>query len=409
MLRTSPSMLALAALAGTPTVEAAISYHTVDVPAAIGHGGNLLDGYIRANGSDSSLAGFGVPPAFANPAGALSTAVQFNLPFGQAAVASYMTGGATWDNFEVSGQRVDIRGFSLSADDVRSNQSSFHIVNNGPARELSASFDGRMNIDYTVDFVYTGAIPDWQGSHTEVDFTATGGYVLNDESTGLRHASAAQFASLGELAEGAADYLNLVVDNHLVPDNWTQVGLWLYSGHYTPDNTRGFFEAALFGGDFVGYNVWYSTDQFVFGRPLAGADQNGLFSPDAVASLIESGAFPELGGLQLAGNGFAQLFDVHTIAGDGSAQTITIRYDDSVLKPGEEALLSIVHFTNGAWETPAQILDTDANTVTLTVTSFSPFALVSTPVPLPASAWLLGGSLLVLARRRAARERRPGI
>ncbi len=399
MNRYPPLVFALACVAGAPSAQALITYHTVDVPAAIGHGGNLFDGYIRANGSDSSLAAFGVPPGFANPQGALSTAFQFNLPFGQAPVSSYMSGSATWDNFEVSGQRVDIRGFALSADDKRTNLSSFHITNSGPVRELSATFDGRMNIDYTADFLYTGANPAWLGTHTEVDFTATGGYLLNDASTGLRHASAEQFAALGGFAQGAADYLNLVVDTHLVPDNWTQAGLWLYSGHYTSDNTRGFFTPALLGGDFVGYNVWYSTDQFVFGRPLAGADDNGLFGPDAVASLIESGAFPELGGLKLAGDGFAQLFDVHTIAGDGSAQTITIRYDDSVLKPGEEDLLSIVHFTNGAWETPAQTLNTEANTVTLTVTSFSPFALVSTPVPLPPSAWLLGASLALLARR----------
>ncbi len=384
MNRQLPLALALVLAAGTPSAHALITYHTVDVAAAIGHGGNFLDGYIRADASDSQLADFGLPPAFANPHGALSTAVQFNLPFGQSPVASYMSGSATWDSFEVSGQRVDVRGFSLSANDVRSNFSSFQISNVGAVRELSASFDGRMNIDYTADFVYTGSNTAWQGSHTEVDFTAIGGYLLNDESSGLRHASADQFAALGSFAQGAADYLNLVVDHHLVPDDWTQVGLWLYSGHYTEDNTRGFFTPALLGGDFIGYNVWYSTDQFVFGRPLEGADDNGLFSADAVASLIASGAFPELGGLKLAGDGFAQLFDIHTIAGDGTAQTITIRYDDSVLAPGEEDLLSIVHFTNGAWETPTQTLDTEANTVTLTVTSFSPFALASTPVPVPA-------------------------
>lgn len=400
MFRYSPILAGFACLLGAPASQALITYHTVDVPQAIGHGGNLFDGYIRANGSDSSLAAFGVPSAFANPHGALSTSFQFNLPFGQSPVSSYLSGTATWDHFEVSGNRVDIRDFSLDAHDERTNLSSFHSTNVGAVRELSASFDGRMHIDYTVDFEYTGNVPAWQGSHTEVDFIADGGYVLNDETTGLRHASAAQFANLGGFAQGAADYLNLVIDSHLVPDNWTQAGLWLYSGHYTEDNTRGFFTPALLGGDFIGYNVWYSTDQFVFGQPLPGDNGDGLFSPDAVQALIASGEFPDIGGLKLAGDGFAQLFDIHTIAGDGSAQTITIRYDDSVLAAGEESLLSVVHFTNGAWETPVQILDTQSNTVTLTVTSFSPFALVSAPVPLPPAAWLLGSSLLVLARRR---------
>ena len=193
-----------------------------------------------------------------------------------------------------------------------------------------------MHINYTADFEYTGSFLPWQGSHTEVDFTASGGYVLNDVSTGLRSASAAQFADLGSFAQGAADYLNLVVDNHL-PDNWTQAGLWLFSGHYTENNTCGFFVDALLGGDFIGYNVWYSTDVFVFGQALPGDNGDGLFTPEAVAELIASGKFPELGGLQLAGEGFAQLFDVHTIAGDGASQTIIIRYDDTVLVPGEEA------------------------------------------------------------------------
>ena len=74
--------------------------------------------------------------------------------------------------------------------------------------------------------------------------------------------------------------------------------------------------------------------------------------------------------------------------------------DDTVLAAGEEALLSIVHFSNGAWETPEQVLNTEANTVTLTVTSFSPFALVSTPVPLPTSLAMMGSALGLLSLRR---------
>ena len=375
MNRSTALCLSIALLTGAPASQAVISYHTVDVPQAVGHGGNLLDGYIRANGSDSSLAAFGVAPAFANPRGALSTAFQYNLPFAQAPVSLYLSGTAAWDKFEVSGNSVNVRDFSIDTDDVRTNQSSFHSTNAGVPNVLSTTFDGRMHIEYTADFEYTGSVPDWAGSHTEVDFIADGAYVLNDASTGLRSASAAQFVSLGAFAQNAADYLNLVVDNHLLPDNWTHAGLWLYSGHYSADNTRGFFAPALLGGDFIGYNVWYSTDEFVFGQPLPGDNGDGLFTPAAVNALVASGQFPELGGLKLAGDGFAQLFDIHTIAGAGASQTITIRYDDTVLAAGEEALLSIVHFSNGAWETPAQILDMQANTVTLTVNSFSPFAL----------------------------------
>lgn len=389
---------AVALLLGAPASQA-ITYHTVETTQAVGHGGNFFDGYIRGNASDSNLAAFGVPQAFANPRGALSTAFQYNLPFAQAPVSIFASGIATWDNFEVSGNRVNVRSFEIDTQDVRTNQSSFSSGNVGAPTLLSASFDGRMDASYTLDFVYTGGVPAWQGTHTEVDIDATGGYVLNDANTGLRRASAAQFAELGSFAQGAADYLNLVVDNFL-PTNWTQAGLWLYSGQYTADNTRGFFADSVIGGSYVGYNVWYSTDAFVFGQPLAGVNGDGLFTPEAVAQLIASGEFPELGGLQLAGQDFAQLFDIHTIAGDGTSQTITIRYDDTVLAAGEETFLSIVHFVNGAWETPEQVLNIDANTVTLTVTSFSPFALVSTPVPLPTSLALMGSALGLLGLRR---------
>jgi hypothetical protein len=394
-MKYTPSLwMSLALLISAPASQA-ITYHAVETAQAAGHGGNFSDGYIRGNGSDSNLAAFGIPQAFANPRGALSTGFQYNLPFGQAPVAIYVSGIATWDNFEVSGNSVNVRSFELETQDVRTNQSTFSSGNVGAPSLLSASFDGRMHTRYTLDFAYTGAVPDWQGTHTEVDIEATGGYVLNDPSTGLRSASAAQFSDLGSSAQGAADYLNLVVENFL-PDNWTQAGLWLYSGQYTQDNTRGFFADSVIGGSYAGYNVWYSTDAFVFGQPLPGANGDGLFTSEAVAELIASGEFPELGGLQLAGQGFAQLFDIHTIGGDGTSQTITIKYDDTVLAPGEEALLSVVHFTNEVWETPAQVLDVDANTVTLTVTSFSPFALVSTPVPLPAGLGLLSAALGLL-------------
>ena len=248
----------IALLLGTPTSQA-ISYHTVETAQAEGHGGNFFDGYIRGNTSDSNLAGFGVPAEFANPLGALSTGYQYNLPFGQAPVSSYFSGIASWDNFEVSGNRVKVRNFELEGQDVRTNQSSFASANVGTPSLLSASFDGRMQVGYTIDFVYTGDVPAWQNTHTEVDIEATGGYVLNDAGTGLRRADAAQFADLGSFAQGAADYLNLVVDN-LLPTNWTQAGLWFYSGQYTADNTRGFFADSVMGGSYVGYNVWYSTE-----------------------------------------------------------------------------------------------------------------------------------------------------
>ena len=71
--------------------------------------------------------------------------------------------------------------------------------------------------------------------------------------------------------------------------------------------------------------------------------------------------------------------------------------------------MSIVHFVNGAWETPQpQVLDTIANSITVTVDNFSPFALVAVPLPPAlygfASAAMLLGSRL--RKRKLANEAR---
>ncbi|MGE0484467.1 MAG: VPLPA-CTERM sorting domain-containing protein [Gammaproteobacteria bacterium] len=383
----------------------AITYQTFDVTAAIGHGGNLGDGYIRGSGSDSDLVNnFGVPPAYANPNGSLSYAYSYNLPFGQFDVAGFFSGTSTWDNFVVTGNSVDVRSFALSGTSVNTNQALFNLTNvaNVP-HSLSATLDGRMYVQWTADFEYTGPFNQWLGTHTEHDYQAAGGFVVNDAGSGLQQATAAQFDFLGAgHDQAAADYLNDMVANHL-PANWTHAGLWLFADDYTSDNTRGFFAGSLIGGSQKGYNIWYSTDEFLFGVPIPDANGDGLFSITEVEDLVANGQFPDVVGLNLAGNGFAQLYDVALIAGDGGVQTVIFEYDENLLAPGEEALLSIVHFTNGIWETPFQILDTDANTITVTVDNFSPFALVTTPVPLPAAAWLLGSALAGLA----VRGRRP--
>jgi len=79
-------------------------------------------------------------------------------------------------------------------------------------------------------------------------------------------------------------------------------------------------------------------------------------------------------------------------------QTIVFDYDESLLAPGEEPLLRIAHFTNGAWEYPDQVLDIDGNQITVTVNGFSPFALTTVPVP-PALAFMLPALGIIAARR----------
>jgi len=83
--------------------------------------------------------------------------------------------------------------------------------------------------------------------------------------------------------------------------------------------------------------------------------------------------------------------------GDFGAATITLHYDDSLL--ADEAGLQVAHYTGGAWEflTPTD-LDTQANTLTLTLDAFSPLVLV---MPEPATLCMLAlGGLGLLLRRK---------
>lgn len=397
-------VVTIAAVLTAPTVGA-ITYQTIDVAAAVGHGGSLLDGYLRGDGADTDLVSdFGVAPAFANPNGSLSYAYSYNLPFAQWDVAAYFAGTSTWDNFVVTGNSVDVRSFALSGSGVYTNQSYFDISNDvGRPHSIKATLDGRMYASWTADFAYTGPYAPWTGTLTQVDYSAAGGYVVNSDGSSLQQATPGQFDFLGAgYDQAAADYLNDMVANHL-PANWTQAGLWLFDGGYDAGNTRGYFAGSLIGGSYRGYNVWYSTDEFIFGVPIPDANGDGLFSITEVQDLVSNGQFPEVVGLNLAGNGFAQLYDIDLVGGDGGSQTVIFEYDENLLAPGDEPLLSIVHFTNGLWETPFQTLNTDANTISVTVDSFSPFALVTTPVPLPAGIWLLGSTLAALMAGRCRR------
>ena len=307
---------------------------------------------------------------------------------------------ATWDNFMVSGSSVSVNDFTLSGTNINTNGFNPTVVTNVATRphSITANLDGTLQAHFTANFATPGNL------NTEIDFDALGAFILNTPDYDT--ARAEQFVPA--LGQTGADYLNLVRDNFL-PENWTQAGIWLFSDTYTASNTRGSLASNLIGGSFIGYNVWYSTDAFLFGEPLPDANNDGLYSIEEVDALVSSGLFPEVAGLNLAGQGFAQIYDVSVIEGDGTLQTFTFNYDESLLAPGEEDLLSIVHFVNGAWETPQpQVLDTIANSITVTVDNFSPFALVAVPLPPAifgfASAAMLLGSRL--RKRKLANEAR---
>lgn len=388
-----------AALVSIAPVCAAITYRSVDTIAAIGHGGSFSDGFIRGNASDSNLVALGVPAAFANPNGSLSTTfTSFANPLFN--LATYSTLTSTWDNFIVSGSSVSVNDFTLSGTNINTNGFNPTVVTNVATRphSITANLDGTLQAQFTANFATPGNL------NTEIDFSALGAFILNTPDYDT--ARAEQFVPA--LGQTGADYLNLVRDNFL-PENWTQAGIWLFSDTYTASNIRGSLASDLIGASFIGYNVWYSTDSFLFGEPLPDANNDGLYSIEEVDALVSSGLFPEVAGLNLAGQGFAQIYDVSVIEGDGTLQTFTFNYDESLLAPGEEDLLSIVHFVNGAWETPQpQVLDTIANSITVTVDNFSPFALVAVPLPPAlygfASAAMLLGSRL--RKRKLANEAR---
>ena len=374
---------------------AGITYHTIDVSAAIAHGGNQIDGFIRGNATDTDLT-FLLPADRANPAGALSTYFMDLSPVTGVANSflwNYQSGTAVWDDFYVTGNTVQVRDVVLDLNEIRTDGFVNHqTLHSGTPFNLTVDLNGTGTLNYTANFeVLAAPFPGFVGNNTQLDVVAHAAYVLNDPATGLQTATASQFPVLGALG---ANYLNGVVADHLSTIPWTQAGIWLFSGQYTSANTRGDDAHLLIGGNYIGYNVWYSTDTFVFGQPLSDSDGDGLFSNAEVEALVTNGEFPEVAGLNLAGDGFAQLYDVAVVEGDGTVQTLIFEYDETVLAPGEEDLLEILHFTGGEWVKHNQILDTIANTITVEVSSFSPFALVA--VPLPPAVWLLGSAVLGL-------------
>jgi hypothetical protein len=62
----------------------------------------------------------------------------------------------------------------------------------------------------------------------------------------------------------------------------------------------------------------------------------------------------------------------------GLAQLV-LRYDETLLGPFEESLLSVYHFRDGAWRRLAGVVDTVAKTITVNVDAFSPFVLGRLP------------------------------
>ena len=144
----------------------------------------------------------------------------------------------------------------------------------------------------------------------------------------------------------------------------------------------------------------FTSDYFQVSTPLALVQSIGQTAFDKINFLLSD----DLQGWELHFHGdFA-----------GSA-LVTLGYDDSLLPLGvNEADLKIMHFDSlkGFWELPEGFLiDTEANQIRFSVTSFSPFLLTydlyvnSSTNPEPSTGAIFGlGLLLVACRRRKARK-----
>ena len=119
---------------------------------------------------------------------------------------------------------------------------------------------------------------------------------------------------------------------------------------------------------------------------------NAVYATRTASDLIaEYGSLP--GGL--VGDETMQLWLVD-FSGTLGAAEMTFAYDETLL-PFPEEDLRVSHWTDGGWDVMQGVLDVDANTITISTSSFSPFVL--TPVPEPGLGVLSLGFLLVLKYR----------
>jgi hypothetical protein len=98
-----------------------------------------------------------------------------------------------------------------------------------------------------------------------------------------------------------------------------------------------------------------------------------------------------------------QTWNLHYSGEFSGGVELVFHYDEATLIVDESELV-IRHFTGGEWVTPAQVIDTDANTITMTVYDFSPFILSSGPVAVPeagtVSIMAIAAGVLMMRRRR---------
>lgn len=120
------------------------------------------------------------------------------------------------------------------------------------------------------------------------------------------------------------------------------------------------------------------------------------YTTQTAAELVaQFGSLP--GGL--SGDESMQLWNVEFSGSLDEAASITFCYNDTAL-PFDENDISVSHWQEGTgWEMIEGLLNTTANTVTFSTTTFSPFVLTPVPEPSTIVLILVGGTLLTLHLR----------
>ena len=426
--------IALLASAAYSCSATAITYHTLQINDAVGHGFGLEDGLfaIRGSATDFDLSASTFPafdPTYANPNGALSaTYTTFGTSPTAADYYQFLDLTVEWNNFSTNVNTdgiYTVGDFSLTGTALQTDRAfltgapssgALFNISNAPGAPHTFTLDFNnqtMTGNWRSQYEYVGPTPaqnplipnDWVGSLTEIEISPVGGFILN--APGKDDASVVDFSVFGGALPptGSQNYLNLI-KSHL-PNNWTAAGIWGFGLVHDDNNTSGFFgevsatvPASIDGGFASGLSVFYTTDSFILPTPLVEQDDDGFFSTNEIQDLIDNGDLPEsIKDLNLAGGEQAQIYEVDLVVGDGgSTQTLVFDYDDTGFSQEDELLLAIYHYTGGVWEKPSQTLDTLANTITVTVDNFSPFALVT--VPVPPAVYLFATALIALVRVR---------
>ena len=139
---------------------------------------------------------------------------------------------------------------------------------------------------------------------------------------------------------------------------------------------------------------------------VEGGTFTGEFYESMTGSMLENLIGSEAAGMINFGMGpLPQLWTLNFTGQFEDGALVTFRYDPAGLTVEQEAEIRIKHFKNGQWMTPAgQLVDTDANTISVMLDSFSPF-LLSVPVPEPScnALILIGMAALGLGRYRSRR------